>query len=194
MCLVVTPQFATSFYFAYGRSAGDPPPPDWLSNVDWPNWFGGSTPILEYHSYGVVFGFALLLVTVSLGVLVSRRAVKGRGERRGWRLVIGGLGAVGLGAVAEYGIPDDIFDPSNGFGLELLGFLILAVGTPFLGWAIYRETGLGAVSSVGIAALGPTSVIGGFAVNGHIPSGPAALLIVTAVVIGGVGLPGTSRT
>lgn len=193
VCLVVTPQLTTTYYFAYGRTGGDPPPPEWLSNVGWPNWFDGSGAVAEYKSYGVVFGCALLLVAVSLGVVVGKRSVKGRKERRAWRLIVGGLGAVGVGAVSEYGIPEDLLDPGNGFGLELLGFLVVIGGTLFLGWALYREAGLGAVACLGIGAVGPVGIALGFSLIGHIPSGPAAPLVITAILIGAVGLPGTAR-
>jgi uncharacterized membrane protein len=108
-------------------------------------------------------------------------------------LAVGGLGAVAAGSLSEYGIPEDLFDPSNGFGLELLGFLLIMIGTPVLGWALRREVGVGVFQAIGIALIGPLGVIVGTAVNGHLPGGPATPLIITAMIIGITGLPDTVR-
>ncbi len=78
--------------------------------------------------------------------------------------------------------------------LELLGFLIVALGTVVLGRAFYRDSGLGAFISFGVAMVGLISVVAGVLLVRHIPSGPAALLIITAVTIGAFGLPNTSST
>ena len=194
MSLVVTPPLATAYYFAYGRGEGESPAPDWLSGIGWPTWFDGSDAVSTYNSYGVVFGFAVLVVAVSLGVVVVGRSGKRRLERRAWWMIVGGLGAVALGSISEYGIPEDLFDSSNGFFLSLLGFLIIAAGTLVLGWALHRETDVGAFAAAGVALVGPVSIVAGTAIIEHLPSGPASLLMVTAIAIGAVGLPDTPRT
>ena len=131
---------------------------------------------------------------VSLGVVVRSRRGKGKWERRSWWLIVGGLGGVAVGSLSEYGIPEDVFDPSNGFGLELLGFLVVAIGTILLGWSVHREVGVGGVKSIGIALIGPVGIIAGTAINGHLPSGPTAPLLIAAIIIGVTGLPDDSRT
>jgi len=191
-CLVVTPSFASAYYLAYGRGEGESPPPDWLAGIGWPSWFGGADAVSTYNSYGVVFGFALMIVVISLGVVVSARKGKGPWESRAWRLIVGGLGAVAVGSLMEYGIPEDLFDPGYGFGLELAGFLIIAVGTVVLGWAVHREAGVGTIPSTGIALVGPVGIFAGTAIVGHLPSGPASLVILAAIIIGVVGLPDTT--
>ena len=150
VCLLVTPQFANAYYFAYGRGGGETPPPSWISGIDWPSWFSGSDNVSAYNGYGVVFGFGLLVVAVSFGVVVRGRKGKGPWERRAWWMVVGGLGAVAVGSLIEYGIPEDVFfDSSNGFALELIGFLVVALGTVLLGWAVHRERGVSGVAATG---------------------------------------------
>ena len=89
----------------------------------------------------------------------------------------------------EYGTPEDVFDPGCGFGLELVGFMIIAVGTVVLGWAVHREVGAGTIPSTGIALVGPVGIVNGTAIVGHLPSGLSSLVILAAITIGVVGLP-----
>lgn len=194
VCLAVTPQFATAYYFAHGRGGGETPPPDWISGIGWPSLFSGFDNVSTYNSFGLVFGFGLLVVAVSLGVVVRGRTGKGPWERRAWWMVVGGLGAVAVGSLSEYGIPEDVFDPGNGFALELLGFMVVALGTILLGWAVHRESGVGAVASTGIALIGPVGIVVGTAVIGHLPSGPASFLMVASIILGVTGLASITHT
>ena len=192
VCLVLTPPFALAYQRAYGDRQGETTNA-WIKQVEWPTWVSGLDPISTYNRYGVMFGFALAVVVACLVVVVRSRAGKGKWERRGWLLTVGGLGAVAAGSLSEYGIPEDLFDPGNGFGLELLGFLLIMIGTPVLGWALRKEVGIGRWRAIGIALIGPVGVIGGAAVNGHLPGGPASPIIITAIIIGITGLPDTDR-
>ena len=188
----VTPQFALAYFRAYGAAEGEVAN-GWIKQVDWPTWVSGLNAISTYKRYGVIFGFALAVVVISLGVAVRSRKGKGKWERRGWRVAVGGLGAVAIGSLAEYGISEDLVDPSNGFALELLGFLLIMIGTPTLGWALRREAGVGRMRAIGIALIGPVGVVAGLAINGHLPGGPAMPIIVTAMIIGIAGLPDTDH-
>jgi hypothetical protein len=192
VCLAITPAFASAYYVAYGRSEGESAPPDWLSSLDSP-WFSAG-PIATYKRHGIVFGLALLVVVVSLALVVRPRHGKGRLEQRAWLMIIAGLGAVALGSLSEYGIPEDVVDPSNGFGLELLGFLVVAAGSVTLGWADHREHNSGAIRSVGVALFGLVAIVAGTALIEHLPSGPASILIVASVVIAATGYRATSRS
>ncbi len=113
MCLALTPPFAMAYYWAYGYSNGESPP-GWLAGADWPTWISGPDWISTYKRHGVVFGLALFAVVAALAKFVAPHKVKSRRQRRAWWLIIGGLGAVATGSVLEYGIPEDVFDPSNG--------------------------------------------------------------------------------
>jgi hypothetical protein len=178
---------------AYGAREGETVN-GWLTQVQWPSWVSGLDAVSTYNRYGVIFGLALSVVVFCLAVVVRSRRGKGKRERRGWWMTVGGLGAVAVGSLSEYGIPEAMFDPSNGFGLELLGFLFVMIGTPVLGWAVRSEAGVGRLQAIGIAIIGPVGVLVGLAVNGHLPSGPAMPLIVAAMVVGITGLPDTDRT
>ena len=132
---------------------------------------------------------ALAVVVVSLGVLAAARRGKGESEKQAWRVIIGGLGAVAVGSLSEYGIPERVMDAGFGFGLELLGFLTVAFGTVVLGRAVRREAGVGRIPSLAVALVGPFGILAGTALVGHLPSGPALLLVVAEIIIGTVGLP-----
>jgi hypothetical protein len=41
-------------------------------------------------------------------VVVRSRKGKGKWERRGWWIAVGGLGAVAIGSLSEYGISEDL--------------------------------------------------------------------------------------
>jgi uncharacterized membrane protein len=100
-----------------------------------------------------------------------------------------GFGALTLGTFGDYALVQGSFWASNGFGLELVGFLVLVVATPLLGWALRRETGLAVPESIGVAVIGPAGVILGAALVVHIPSGPASWLMLGAIGLGVIGLP-----
>jgi uncharacterized membrane protein len=189
VCLAVTPQFALAYFRAYGAAEGEIAN-GWIEQVDWPTWVSGLNAISTYKRYGVIFGFALAVVVISLGVVVRSRKGKGNWERRGWRVAVGGLGTVATGSLVEYGISEDVFfDSTNGFALELIGFLLIMIGTPILGWALRREAGVGRMKAIGVALIGPVGVVAGVAINGHLPGGPAMPIIVTAMIVGITGLP-----
>jgi hypothetical protein len=192
VCLAVTPQFALAYQRAYGVREGETVN-YWIKQVEWPTWVSGLDAIATYKRYGIIFGFALAVVVFCLAVVVRSRTGKGKWERRGWRVAVGGLGAVAIGSLSEYGISEDLFDPSNGFGLELLGFLLIMIGTPILGRALRKEAGLGRIKAIGIGLIGPIGVVAGLAINGHLPGGPAMPIIVTAMIIGITGLPNTTH-
>ena len=193
VCLAVTPPFALAYQRAYGAGQGETVN-GWIKQVEWPTWVSGLDAVSTYNRYGVVFGFALAVVVFCLVVVVRSRKGKGKWERRGWWVAVGGLGAVAIGSLSEYGIPEGVFDPGNGFGLELVGFLLIMIGTPILGWAMRTEAGIGRIRAAGIALIGPIGVVAGTVVNGHVPGGPATPIILTAVIIGFTGLPDTART
>ena len=188
----MTPQFALAYQRAYGAGEGETVS-GWIEQVEWPEWISGLGAVSTYNRYGVIFGLALAVMVFCLAVVVRSRTGKGKWERRGWLLAVGGLGAVAIGALSEYGIPEEVFDPGNGFALELAGFLLIMIGTPILGWGVRREAGVDRIKASGIALIGPIGVVAGIAVNGHVPGGPATPIIVTAMIIGVTGLPDTDR-
>ncbi len=188
--LMLTPPFALSYFPAYGRSSGERPP-GWLENLHEPlSNLGlfGTDWVATYTRYGKAYGVALLIVTVALAVAVRQRRPGGRWETRAWRITLAGLAFLTIGTFGDYALPQDGW--SNwGFGLELLGLLVIAIGTPLLGWALRREAKVSRVMAVGAGAIGAASVVIGGGLVGHIPSGTASLLLIAAIVIGITGLP-----
>jgi hypothetical protein len=180
VCLVLTPPWALAYQRAYGAGEGETINA-WIKQFDWLSWVSGLDAISTYERYGAMFGFALAVVAFCLAVVVRSRKGKGKWERRGWLVTIGGLGVEAVGSM------------SDEWGLELLGLLLIMIGTPILGWALRREAGVGFIQAIGIALIGPLGVIVGTVVNGHIPGGPATPIIIAAMIIGITGLPDTSR-
>ncbi len=115
--------------------------------------------------------------------------MEGSSFRRTWSVAVGGLAAVAVGAILEYG-----FEVLPRFVLELVGFPILIVGMFMLGVSLRSEggAGLGKVALMGLSGL--VAVIIGGASVGHLPSVPALIPVAACVVIGFTGLPFASLT
>jgi hypothetical protein len=47
---------------------------------------------------------------------------------------------------------------SDEWGLELLGLLLITIGTPNLGWSVRREAGVGLIQAIGTALIGPSAL------------------------------------
>ncbi len=179
------------FYPAYGSEFGEPLPP-WSEFVDWPVLFPGSDPVDTYNRHGIVFASALLVVVLSLAVLLRTiHPERVQTRRSGW-VIVGGLGAVAVGSFLEYGF-EKYLDASFGFLLELLGFLAVIIGMIRLGMSLRREAGLGIPAATAIGASGFVGIIIGIGLVGHLPSGPALIPMLTAVVIGFSGLPAAAH-
>ena len=91
-----------------------------------------------YNTYNTVFWVALLVGVVSLAIVVRESTVEGSSFRRTWSVAVGGLAAVAVGAILEYG-----FEVLPRFVLELVGFPILIVGMFMLGVSLRSEGGAG---------------------------------------------------
>jgi hypothetical protein len=173
VCLSLTLPWALAYQRAYGAGQGESINA-WIEQFEWLSWISGLDAISTYERYGAMFGFALAVVAFSLAVVVRSRKGKGKGrwERRGWLVIIGGLGVEAVGSM------------SDEFGLQLVGLLLIMIGTPILGWAVRREAGVGLIQAIGIALIGPLGVIVGTVINGHIPGDPATPFIIAAMIIG----------
>jgi hypothetical protein len=188
ICLVVTPFLALAYYPAFG-SYGETPPP-WADWISWPTPITGDA-VSVYNGYGTIYGLALVVVVVSLAVLVRNSTALGTETRGSLIVLVGGLGAVAVGSVLEYGLE---FLP--GFGLEILGFLVLIGGMVLLGMTLRREFRLAQWKSVVVSLSGFVAVLVGTGLVGHLPSGPALLFVVACVAVGfmGLRLPGGHQT
>lgn len=185
-CLLVTPFFALAYYPAFA-SFGEVPPP-WAAWLTWPEIVTGD-PVMVYNTYGTVFGIALLVVVVSLASLVRDTTAPGSSVRRSWGVVVGGLAAVAVGSILEYG-----FEILSGFLIEIVGFLILIVGMITLGFSLRRDVGSKPWKSLLVGVSGLAAVVVGVALVGHLPSGPAFVPVAASVLIGLTGLPFAATT
>jgi hypothetical protein len=180
ICLVVTPLLALAYYPAFGSNGETPPP--WADWIDWPTPITGDA-VSVYNGYGTFFGLALTVVVVSLAVTVKNSTALGTETRGSLIVLVGGLGAVAVGSVLEYGL-----GVLTGFGLEILGFLVLIGGMVLLGISLRRESHLARWKSVIVSLSGLIAAFVGTGLVGHLPSGPALLFVVACVAVGFVGL------
>jgi len=187
--VLLTPPFALSYFSAYG--APSELPPSWLAALRGPlTGVGiletGSTSV--YDRYGLLYCAAWVLALAGLVGLLRRQwpelSVR---LRRAWAVLVAGLGVGAVGILGDYAPVDDIAGVI-GFLLTGVGFLIAAVGSALLGWALRRDGRLDPTAALGVAALGVTSLVGGMALVGHIPSGPGVGWVLGALVLGLAGV------
>jgi hypothetical protein len=194
LALAVTPVFSLAYFEAYGGPQESPP--GWLANLISTltdrGWLGGVDPESQYNGYGRFYGLFLLMVLVGLLLLLRHRPHPGRWSAWGWATVVVGMGLATLGTFGDY---SGVGALSSLFLFELLGFLVVAVGTVLLGVSLWREEGRRSLGSL-VAAVGPASLILGSAATGHFPSGPALLLMAAAIAVSILGLwrtPGSAN-
>lgn len=191
--LLLTPPFASAYFRSYGAGESRRA---WLRALDGPledlGFFGAGRVTAIYHSYGLAYGLALLLVLTSL-VVLSRRWQASRAESAGWRVILVGLALVTIGTFSDYGLPYNGPVPNIGFGLEMIGFLVVAIGTVILGIALRVSDRATIATCLTVGAIGPASGMLGMWALGHIPSGPGVLLMLGAVVAGFRGPPSRPR-
>ena len=187
--VLLTPAFALSYFLSYGEP--DESPPAWLSKLEDPLTDAGllhSGSTSSYDRYGLLYLVASALALAGLvGLLQRQRSDFTPRVRRGWAVLVTGLGLVELGILGDYGVSSDIVG-GVGFLLTGLGFLTAAAGCAMLGRALRRDRAASSWTSFGVGGLGLVSVVGGVALVGHIPSGPGLGFAVGALFLGVAGL------
>lgn len=188
--VLLTPSFALSFFLSYG--VPDEPAPGWLSSLAEPLTSAG---LLDPGSYDAYDGHGLLYLacwSLALGGLVARsRHVRPGWSprlRRGWSVLTGGLAAVLVGILGDYGAPTEVAG-FLGFLVTGIGFLVASAGCVMVGWALHRDSRVGRPGAAVVGGLGLVSTVGGLALVGHIPSGPGLGFAVAAVILGVTRFP-----
>lgn len=175
---VLTVPFASAYYRAYPFE--DESPPRWLASLE-PELgslltFG--SPETVYALYGRTFDVVyLLFLPAVVGVHHLHRESGGRLENWGFRVLVAGLVAAFLGVAGDY------WANGAGFPLELLGLLIMAIGTTLYGVATLGSGVLPRWSSWFLVAAGPGAIAGGALVS-HVPSGPTLLFALSWLAVG----------
>ncbi len=180
--LVITAPFALAYDDAYGLAHERPR--TWVTTLGQlvlGIGSGGTSAVTTYHRLGLFFGVCLLAVTAGAWLVWPRPT--SRLEAVALWMTTGGLLLATVGTFADYGLPALGPTPNPGFALELIGFLLVALSTPVLALAA-RRRGASLAAAICLGVLGPVGMVGGTWAVGHIPSGPAAVVLVGALVVG----------
>ena len=187
---LLTPAFALSYFLSYALP--EESPPGWLAALQDPLMNAGLLEVgstAVYDRYGLSYWAAWFLALGGLVALVRRQWPASTARvRRAWTVLVAGLSVVLVGILGDYAPTGDIVG-GVGFVLSCLGFVIAAVGSGLLGWALRHDRAVSFVAAVGVGVLGVVSMVGGMAVVGHIPSGPGLGWVAGAVFGGFRGLP-----
>lgn len=182
--LAISPVFALSYYPAYGGALETPP--GWLAYLvprfTDAGWLGSSDPEGLYSTYGLLYCAFLAAVTAGLNLLLRSDADEPRWTSGGRGVVVAGFALATLGTFGDYSGVDALMSL---FLLELVGALVIAVGTVMIGVRLWRSNRR-AVAWVGL--IGPLSLVLGSALLGHFPSGPLSIDLMAGAVAAAIGL------
>jgi len=165
LAVLLTFPFATAYFRAY---PGFDAIPAWLPVIQRairPIMSFGA-PIVVYNTFGRVYNLVYLLLLPSTVALhrVHRDANSGL-EKWGYRLTILGLIAAAIGVAGDY------WANGLGFPLEVVGIIVLSLGSTANGIALLRIRTWPAWSSWLLILCLPGCFIF-VALIGHVPSGP----------------------
>lgn len=187
LAILLTVPFAAAYFRAY---SGFDPTPIWLSAlrpVLRPLLSIGQ-PVAAYNAFGRVYDLVyILFLPAALALRRLHRPLGSRFERWAFLLTIVGLLASFVGVAGDY------WADGAGFGLELVGLLILATGATLSGIACLRRRILPRwVSWLMLLCL--PGFFAGLILIGHIPSGPTFAVALAYIGIGWVLLRGNYTT
>jgi len=179
LAVVLTLPFAAAYFQAY---PGFDVPPFWLSAVR-----SGFEPLLTfdsptrlYSTYGRIFEVVYLLILPGVvGLHAIQREASGRFERWAFGVLVSGL------VTSFVGVAGDYWADGMGFGIELVGLLVLLVGTTLFGIATLRAKQVPTWSAWLLIIAGPGAIVATWVI-GHLPSGPTFLFACSWVVLGGI--------
>jgi hypothetical protein len=185
---VLSVPFAAAYFHAY---EGVDAHPFWLAPME-----RALAPLLEfasppavYETYGRIYAVVFVLylpATIALHRLRSGRS--SRLESVGFALVVGAL------VITAIGVAGDYWADGAGYTLELIGLLVLAVGSSVWGLGVRLVNAAPEWWTWLLIAVGPLAVAFLF-VFGHLPSGPglpvagAWLLLGCLFLAGRIGKP-----
>lgn len=193
LALITTPAFALSYFLSFGGAEGESPP-GWLAPLRGPlldlgllQSPGSSAAFDLYGLYGKLYFVAWVMALAGLwGLLRGEWSGFGPRLRRAWTILLAGLGMAAAGILGDYTVMSGWVNALS-FGLEVSGFLVAVTGCGLLGVALRRERAVSVGASAAVFSLGIVSVVGGFALVSHIPSGLGLGFAGTAMALGFAG-------
>ncbi len=177
VALVLTPPFATAYFLSYGV---DETAPFWVDGLK-PrvrSWAGSMSPFDFYNRFGRVYDAVyLLMFPVFLVLHDLHRDLGTRLENRGFKAVMFGLVATFVGVAGDY------WADGVAFPVEMLGLLVLTLGSAVYGLALVRAHVVPAWCGWMLVGCAPGTLMSTFLVR-HIPSGPTLPLAIVCVALG----------
>ena len=177
IAIVLTPPFATAYFLAY---PGYDVPPFWLPFLE-----PRLGPVLSfapadevYETYGRIYNLAyLLFLPAAFALHRLHRGSANRWEKRGFVVLVAGLLATFVGVAGDY------WAHGIGFLLEVLGLLVLMIGSLVYGIALLRIGVAPRWVAWSFVLAGPGALLFMFLI-GHIPSGPTFPLAICWLLVG----------
>jgi hypothetical protein len=177
LAVILTLPFAAAYFRAY---PGFDVPPLWLPAVrsTFDPLLTFASAVAVYNTYGRIFNLVYLLILPGVVSLHSlQQEVSGRFER--WA-----VGVLVIGLVMSFiGVAGDYWADGLGWPIELLGLLVLLVGTTLFGIASLQAKRIPIWSAWLLIIAGPGAIVATWLI-GHIPSGPTFLFACSWVVLG----------
>jgi hypothetical protein len=177
IAVLLTFPFAAAYFQAY---PGFDAPPFWLSafRSGFEPLLTFDTSVTVYTTYGRVFNVVYLLILPGVvGLHVLQQKAGGRFER-------GAFGVLVLGLVTSFvGVAGDYWADGAGWAVELVGLLVLLIGTTLFGISGVRAKQIPIWSAWLLIISGPGALVATWLI-GHIPSGPTFLFACTWIALG----------
>jgi hypothetical protein len=174
---VLTFPFAAAYERAY---PGFDVPPFWLpalSPILRP-LLTFDAPVAVYNLYGRIFEFVYLLILPAvIGLHSVQRNTTSARSNWSFGILTGGL------IISFVGVAGDYWADGAGWGIELVGLLVLLVGATLFGVTALRAAYIPPWSAWLLILAGP-GALGATWLIGHIPSGPTFLFAMSWVIIG----------
>ncbi len=179
LAVILTLPFAAAYFRAY---PGFDVPPFWFPAVRsrFDPLLTFASPVAVYNTYGRIFNVVYLLL---LPGVVSLHALQQAASDRFESWAVGVL-VTGL-VMSFIGVAGDYWADGLGWGIELLGLLVLLVGTTLVGIASVRAKRIPTWSAWLLIIAGPGAIVATLLI-GHIPSGPTFLFACAWIVLGAI--------
>lgn len=140
IAILISAPISITYFRAYGNSVGEPTPV-WLAALEsvLPTLLDFAERTRVYQTYGRIFLVTILLTIPGLLSLKGQIGTSTRLSRWEWRTFFGGVLLMALGSFGDYCCDQSGFWVSTGFGLEMVGMVVLWLGAVLYGVAALKE-------------------------------------------------------